>query len=47
MEELNLMEPTPRRLYKSYYNPKVRDRPLERLETRVRWLELGFLLNTL
>ncbi|KAF2594358.1 hypothetical protein F2Q70_00043609 [Brassica cretica] len=41
MEEFNLMEPTPRRLYKSYYNPKARDRPLEGLETKARRLELA------
>ena len=47
MEEFNLMEPTPRRLYKSYYNPKARDRLLQGLETRIRELELGFIKRSL
>ncbi|KAG5388820.1 hypothetical protein IGI04_030361 [Brassica rapa subsp. trilocularis] len=47
MEEFNLMKPNSRRLYKSYNSPQARDRLLQGLETRTRWLELGFLLNTL
>ncbi|WZY94108.1 hypothetical protein YC2023_066437 [Brassica napus] len=41
MEEFNLMNPTSRRLYKSYNSPQARDRLLQGLETRTRRLELG------
>ncbi|KAH0880089.1 hypothetical protein HID58_067483, partial [Brassica napus] len=39
--QFNQMAPTSRRLYKSYHNPKARDRLLQGLETRIRELELG------
>ena len=47
MEEFNLMEPTPRRLYKSYQNPKAWEGLLKSLEIKARRLELGFIESSL